>query len=178
PAFSALAISALALGIGANAAIFSVVNFVILRPLPYEEPSRLVWIWESNPQKGVERELASAADFTDWRNQNKSFLEIAAIGTGLPTVNTGDDPEQMLAGFVTANYFSVLGARPMMGRTFSPDEDQPGKDHVVVSSYEFWKSRLGSDPNAVGRTINLGGVPYSVIGVMPASFIDTRPDEY
>src|SRR5262245_16232447 len=178
PGFSALAITALALGIGANSAIFSVVNFVLLRPLPYEEPEKLVWIWDSNSQKGIERELISAADFTDWRNQNKSFLDMAAIGTGLPTVNTGDDPEQVLAGFVTTNYFSLLGAMPMMGRTFSQDEDQPGKDHVLVSSYGFWKSRLGSDPNAIGRGITLGAVPYYIVGVMPASFIDTRPDEY
>src|SRR5262249_31225782 len=161
-------ITALALGIGANTAIFSVVNFVLLRPLPYEEPARLVWIWDSNPQKGIEREPTSAADFTDWKNENKSFLDMAAIGTALPTVRPADDPERVLAGFVTANYFSLLGARPMMGRTFSPDEDQPGKDHVLVSSYGFWRSRLASDPNVIGRTINLGAVPYDIIGVMPA----------
>src|SRR5262245_49291202 len=178
PGFSAIAVAALALGIGASTAIFSVVNFVLLRPLPYEDPGKLVWIWESNPGQGIERGLASATDVADWAKQNTSFVDIAAMGTGLPTVNTGDDPEQVLAGFVTTNYFSLLGAMPMMGRTFSQDEDQPGKDHVLVSSYGFWKSRLGSDPNAVGRGITLGAVPYYIVGVMPASFIATRPDEY
>src|SRR5215471_3120102 len=178
PAFSGLAIAALALGIGANTAIFSVVSFVLLRPLPYEDPARLTCIWETNPGNGIERELASATDLADWRDQNKTFLDMAAIGTGLPTIDTGNGPEQVLAGSVTANYFSVLGAEPMLGRTFSADEDEPGKDHVLVSSYAFWVSRLGSDPNVVGRTISVGSAPYTVIGVMPRSFVDTRPDEY
>src|SRR5215472_6059496 len=178
PAFSGLAIAALALGIGANTAIFSVVSFVLLRPLPYENPARLTCIWETNPGKGSAHELASGANFLDWKDQSKSFLDMAAIEPGLPTVDTGNEPEQVLAGFVTANYFSVLGARPMLGRTFSADEDEPGKDHVLVSSYAFWVSRLGSDPNVVGRTISVGSAPYTVIGVMPLAFIDTRPDEY
>ena len=178
PAFSGLAIAALALGIGANTAIFSVVSFVLLRPLPYEDPGKLMWIWETNPGKGIARDLASGADFLDWKNQSKSFLDMAAIGIGLPTVNTGYDPEQVLAGFVTANYFSVLGARPMLGRTFSADEDEPGRDRVLVSSYAFWVSRLGSDPDVVGRTMSVGSFPYTVIGVMPRNFLDTRPDEY
>jgi putative ABC transport system permease protein len=93
-------------------------------------------------------------------------------------VNAGDDPEQVLAGFVSANYFLVLGARPMMGRTFAADEDQPGKNQLLVSSYAFWKTRLGGDPDAIGRTVSVGAIPYAVIGVMPSGFIDTRPDEY
>jgi putative ABC transport system permease protein len=178
PAFSAIAIATLALGIGANTALFSVVSFVMLRPLPYDDPARLMWIWETNPGKGIESGLASGADFLDWKSQSKSFVDMAAMGTGLPTVNTGDAPEQVLAGFVTGNYFSVLGARPMLGRTFSDDEDEPGKNHVLVSSYAFWTSRLGSNPNIVGRPIRVGDDPYTVIGVMPSGFIDTRPDEY
>jgi putative ABC transport system permease protein len=178
PAFSGLAIAALAVGIGANTAIFSAVSFVLLRPLPYEEPGKLIWIWETNPGKGIEHELASGADFQDWKEQSKSFLDMAAIGIGLPTINTGSDPEQVLAGYVTANYFSLLGARPMLGRTFSADADEPGKDRVLVSSYAFWVSRLGSDLDVVGRTITVGTAPYTIIGVMPRGFIDTRPDAY
>jgi putative ABC transport system permease protein len=178
PGFSVIAITALGLGIGTSTAIFSVVNFVLLKPLPYEDPAKLVWIWETNQEKGAERELASATDFIDWKNGTGTFDDVAAIGTGLPTVNTGDEPEQVLAGFVTANYFSLLGARPLIGRTFESDEDQPGKNHVLVSSYAFWKSRLGSDPKVIGRTMSVGPNPYTIIGVMPSGFIDTRPDEY
>jgi putative ABC transport system permease protein len=178
PAFSAIAIGTLALGIGANTALFSVVSFVLLRPLPYDDPGRLTCLWEANRGKGIERGLASGVDFLDWKSQNSCFVDMAAIGTGLPTVTTGDDAEQVLAGFVTANYFSVLGAKPMLGRTFSNDEEEPGKNHVLVSSYAFWTSRLGSDPNIVGRELKVGSDPYTVIGVMPSGFIDTRPDEY
>jgi putative ABC transport system permease protein len=178
PAFSAVAVTALALGIGASATIFSVADFVLLRPLPYQDPGKLVSISRTTSDNADEKQLVSTTDFIDWRDQNQSFLGMAGISTGLPTVNTGDYPEQVLACSVTANYFSLLGAQPAMGRTFSSDEGQPGRDHVLVASYAFWKSRLGADPGVLGWTITVGVIPYEVVGVMPPAFIDTRPDEY
>jgi putative ABC transport system permease protein len=178
PALSAVAVTALALGIGSTTAIFSVADFVLLRSLPYQDPGRLVSISRTSSETALEEHLVSATDFIDLRDQNQSFTEMAGVSTGLPTVNTGGDTEQVLACSVTANYFSLLGAQPAMGRTFSSDDDQPGRDHVLVASYAFWKSHLGADPDVVGRTITVGTAPYTIAGVMPRGFIDTRPDEY
>jgi putative ABC transport system permease protein len=172
PGFTAVAIAILALGIGANTAIFSVVNGVLLRPLPFKEPARLVRVWHVPPPAsfpGMTTFAVSAANFTDWENQNHVF-DGMAIYTYHGFATTGAKPEQVAAGAVSAGFFSTLGVPPMLGRVLSPDEDQVGHSHVVVLSYRFWQEHFGSNPDIVGHDINLDGEAYLVAGVMPASF--------
>ena len=172
PGFTAVAIAILALGIGANTAIFSVVNGVLLRPLPFKEPARLVRVWHVPPPAsfpGMTMFAVSAANFTDWGNQNHVF-DGMAIYTYHGFTTTGAKPEQVAAGAVSAGFFSTLGVQPMLGRALSPDEDQVGHSHVVVLSYRFWQEHFGSNPDIVGHDINLDGEGYLVAGVMPASF--------
>jgi len=172
PGFTAVAIAILALGIGANTAIFSVVNGVLLRPLPFKEPARLVRVWHVPPPAsfpGMTMFAVSAANFTDWENQNHVF-DGMAIYTYHGFTTTGAKPEQVAAGAVSAGFFSTLGVQPMLGRALSPDEDQVGHSHVVVLSYRFWQEHFGSNPDIVGHDINLDGEGYLVAGVMPASF--------
>ncbi|HEV2911858.1 MAG TPA: ABC transporter permease [Pyrinomonadaceae bacterium] len=171
PGFTITAVLALAIGIGANTAIFSVVNAVLLRPLPFTEPERLTMIWLRGPEgAGGDRVPLSVADFLDWRAQNQVFEKVAAYGTNLYNYTGGETPEQVRGVNATAEFFSILGAKPALGRTFLPDEDRADAAPVVVISHGFWQKRLGSDPQAVGRTITLNDKAYTIIGVMPASF--------
>ncbi len=173
--FTAIAILALALGIGANTAIFSVVNAVLLRPLPYSEPNRLVMVWQKGEKAaGGDRVPLSVADFLDWRGQKQAFEKIAAYGTNLFNYTGGQIPEQISGATVTADFFSTLGAAPAMGRTFLPEEDQPKANPVVVVSHEFWRKYLASNPQAVNQTINLNGASYTIVGVMPGNFAFPR----
>jgi len=172
PGFTAVAIAILALGIGANTAIFSVVNGVLLRPLPFKDPARLVRVWHVPPPAsfpGMTMFAVSAANFTDWENQNHVFDDMA-IYTYHGFTTTGAKPEQVAAGAVSAGFFPTLGVQPMLGRALSPDEDQVGHSHVVVLSYRFWQEHFGSNPEIVGHDITLDGEGYLVAGVMPASF--------
>ncbi|HYL98797.1 MAG TPA: ABC transporter permease, partial [Blastocatellia bacterium] len=172
PAFTIVAVLTLALGIGANAAIFSFVDGVLLKPLPYPDPDKILLIWEKPP--GGERNGVSTLNYLDWHNQNKVFQYTAAV-TGKPVSLSGTgQPERLNAQTVSASYFDILGIGAAVGRTFAPDEDQPGKDQVAVLSARTWKSRFGSDPNIIGRSITLDGRPYSVIGVMPAESVFDR----
>jgi putative ABC transport system permease protein len=173
PGFTAVAIAILALGIGANTAIFSVVNGVLLRPLPFQDPARLVRVWHVPPPAsfpGMTTFSVSAANYTDWANQNHAFDRMAIYSYHGFTVTGGDKPEQIDASAVSSGFFSTLGVTPMLGRALSPDEDQVGHSHVVVLSYRFWQERFGSNPGIVGHDINLDGQGYLVAGVMPASF--------
>jgi len=164
PGFAILAILALALGIGANTAIFSVVNSVLLRPLAYADPSRLVVILHEGKLP------VSPADYLDWRKQSRSFEQIAAAQSGGATL-TGDDRAEQVTGMqVSANLFETLGVPALRGRTFDAFEDQPASKHVVVLSYPLWRRRFGSDAGIVGRYIVLKGESYTVTGVMPESF--------
>ncbi|MGH9834747.1 MAG: ABC transporter permease [Blastocatellia bacterium] len=170
PAFTLIAVVTLALGIGGNTAIFTVVNAALLRSLPYQEPERLVYLRETTPQKSFPRREASYPDFLDWR-QNQSFSGMAAYaGGGGFTLMGGDGPERIMAGRVTGNFFSVLGVEPMLGRLFREDEDQPNAERVVALSYGFWQRRFGGDPKVVGQTLNLSGDAYTIIGVLPPAF--------
>jgi putative ABC transport system permease protein len=172
PGFTAVAVAILALGIGANTAIFSVVNGVLLRPLPFKDPARLVRVWHVPPPAsfpGMTMFAVSAANFTDWENQNHVFDDMA-IYTYHGFTTTGAKPEQVAAGAVSAGFFPTLGVQPMLGRALSPDEDQVGHSHVVVLSYRFWQEHFGSNPEIVGHDITLDGEGYLVAGVMPASF--------
>ncbi|HEV7514587.1 MAG TPA: ABC transporter permease [Candidatus Acidoferrum sp.] len=173
PGFTAAAIIVLALGIGANAAIFSVVNAVLLRPLPFHDPARLVQLWHVPPPKsfpGMTTFALSAANFIDWQRQNNVFDKMA-IYTGSSLNLTGrEQPEALQGAAVSAEFFSTLQVQPMLGRAFTPDEDQQGKNHVVILTYGLWKSRFAANPNIAGQSVNLDGQPYIVAGVMGPKF--------
>ena len=173
PAFSAAAIVVLALGIGANTAIFSVVNAVLLRPLPFDDPSRILQVWHVPPPKsfpGMTMFSVSPANYLDWRSQSSSFEQMAAYGFRAFTVGGKERPEAIQAGAVASDFFPLLRVRPLLGRAFRPDEDRPGEDHVVVLGYNFWRDHFASDPNIIGHNILLDGEANSVVGVMPEMF--------
>jgi putative ABC transport system permease protein len=169
PGFSAVVILILALGIGANTAIFSLVNAVLLRPLPYPEPDRLVMLWEGNLKEGG-KHLVSPADFFDLQKNTQSFEYLAALyppGFNLTGVN---EPERVSGARVSASIFATLGVKPFLGRTFNPEEDRPGTERTVILSHSLWQRRFGSDPLVVGKTATLSGNPYTIVGVLPAGF--------
>ena len=173
PGFTAVAAITLALGVGANTAIFSVVNAVMLRPLPYKDADRLVRLWESNHRIGRARSSVSAPNFLDWRTQVHAFASLAAISNagGSFATMSGDDAEIVRGATVTAEFLPVLGVMPALGRNFRPDEDRPGGDtRVTILSEGFWKRRFAADPSIIGRRIPLNGNNYSIVGVLPASF--------
>jgi len=167
PGFTAIALVALALGIGANTAIFSLVNAVVLQPLPYPEPERLVWVWGNFP--GGNRASVSPADYLDFRSQNKSFEQFAATVsiTSTTTLTGSGEPEPLNASVVTGNYFQALGVTPALGRGFSLDNEKPGNDQVAIISYELWQRRFAGNPGIVNQRINLDSKSFEVIGVMP-----------
>jgi predicted permease len=170
-AFAAVAILTLALGIGANTAIFSLVNSVLLRPLPYRSAERLVVLWGNVKRVRVERRGASYRDYRDWRDQSRSFDGMAAFDESPFALSGAGTPERITGELVSHWYFSLLGMQASLGRTFRPEEDQaPQRDAVVVLSDGAWRRRFGGDPNIVGRTIQLDGRAYTIIGVGPAGF--------
>jgi putative ABC transport system permease protein len=167
PGFTTVAAVTLAVGIGATTAIFSIVHAVVLRPLPFPEPERLVRIYSS--RRGTEGS-ASAANFLAWRERSRSFTRIAPVEYRNFTLVTGDrPPEQVTGSRVSSDFFSLLGITTRLGRAFTPDEDQPGRDNVIVLSERFWRSRFNGDSSIVGRTIRLNGIETVVIGVVPTS---------
>ena len=167
PGFTIIALLTLALGIGANTAIFSFVNGVLLKPLPYRDPHGIVMVWEKPP--GGDRNGISTLNFLDWKNQNTVFEHMAAINFGGNVTLTGaGQPEELQGVRVSASYFDIFGVQAVFGRTFAPDEDQLGKSQVVILSHRLWENRFGADPSIVGRTLTLSGKPCTVVGVMPA----------
>lgn len=170
PAFTIIAVIALALGIGANTAIFSVVNTVLLRPLPYKDPERLVMVWEDATKQGYPRDTPATGNFVDWRDQNQVFEGMAAISDDSFNLTGAGEPERLEGRRVSANLFSLLGVEPQLGRVFTPTEDQPGSQRVVLLSYPLWQRRFGGDPNIVGRSLTFNGDSHIVVGVMPARF--------
>src|SRR4051812_31896918 len=177
PAFSLIAIFALALGIGANTAIFSVVNAVLLQPLPYRAPNELVWLWGTNPLNDIPKESASYPDFNDWRQQAQSFQTMAGFAKSSPIL-TGDggEPERLPGAVVLGDFFTVLGVEPALGRKFLPDENEQGKNRVVILSHNLWQRRFGGDPKVVGQQISVNGNPNTIVGVLPAGFQDPIPN--
>jgi putative ABC transport system permease protein len=171
PGFTVVAVLTLALGIGVNVAIFSVVNTVLLKPLPYPDPDRIVAFMNISPQG--EGQYASATKFNAWREQSNVFQDVSAYRFGLVNIGGGSYPEQIHSGVVTADFFRLFGVPVAQGRTFGTEEDRPGGGHVAVISDGMWKRQFGSDPQIVGKTISLDGEPYDVIGVLGANF-DTR----
>jgi putative ABC transport system permease protein len=168
PGFTLIAVITLALGIGANAAIFSVVNATLLRPLPYKESDRLVWLYSVYPQ--IKGDSHSPADFLDYQAQNRSFEQMAAFRTLSFTLTGEDRPERIDGRIVTANYFSLLGVEPGWGRNFTPKDGEAGAGRVILLSYNFWQRRFNGDPKAIGRALTLNGESATVIGVMPPAF--------
>ena len=160
PGFAAVAVITLALGIGFNTAIFSVVNAVLLRPLAFADASRLVRIWHVPPPTsfpGMTTFPVSAANYLDWEHQNQVFDHMAIYSYRSFIVTGGDKPEQLDARAVSSDFFATLGVRPQLGRVLSPDEDQPGRAHVVVLSHRLWQDHFGANPGIVGRDISLDG---------------------
>src|SRR6267142_2765490 len=167
PGFTAVAVLTLALGIGANTAIFSLVNGVLLRPLPYRNPNRLTMVWEKS--RDGSRENVGYATYLDWKSQNKSFEEIAIYSSWQPVLQVGE-PEQLNGLRVTSNYFRTLGIRPEIGRDFLPEEDAPTGNKVVMLSHSLWQRKFNSESNIVGKPINMNATQYIVAAVLPARY--------
>src|SRR4051812_45656667 len=166
PAFTIVAVIALALGIGANSAIFSVVNAVLLRPLPFKHPEQLVMVWENAAHLGFPRNTPSPANFLDWQKQAQSFTGMAAMAERSFNLTGAGEPERLEGRRVSANLFDLLGVPPLLGRAFVPADDNPGS-HVALLSYSLWERRFGSDQSVIGRAVTLNGESYTVVGVMP-----------
>ncbi|HEX3877047.1 MAG TPA: ABC transporter permease, partial [Bryobacteraceae bacterium] len=163
PAFTATAVAALALGIGANTAIFSVVNTVLLKPLPYPDADRIVVLMNTSPTGSGQG--ASVPKFNIWRQQTQALEDVSAYDTNGPGLNLSgsDHPEQIKGMHVSQPFFHLFGARTLLGRTFTAEEDRPRGGHVAVLSYGLWQRRYGSDPSIVGRTIALGGEAVTIV---------------
>ncbi|MGH9663835.1 MAG: ABC transporter permease, partial [Bryobacteraceae bacterium] len=165
PGFTAVALATLAIGIGANTAIFSFVDGVLLKPLPYAEPDRIMRVLEKPPGGG--RNGISTLNYLDWQKQNTVFDYMAAQTGGSVTLTGINDPVQLRGTRVSPHYFDIYGMKAVLGRTFAPDEDQPGKNHVAVLSHALWESQFGSDPAVIGRSVLLDGERNTIIGVLP-----------
>jgi predicted permease len=170
PGFTAVAVLTLALGIGANTAIFSVVDAILLRPLPYPEPDRLVRIWEASAKFDSPRNVVNPLNFLDWRDHSQSFESMAAISGLMTNLSFQGQPVAVQGMQVTPEFFSTLRVPPLLGRTFIADDGIPGHDHVVILSYDLWQRRYGAEPKIIGVKIDVDAVPYAVVGVMPRGF--------
>ena len=173
PAVSAVAVVTLALGIGANTATFSIVNAVMLRPLPYQNPDRLVSLWTNVPEHG--RWPITPGNFLDWKNQNTVFENMAVFGPSTVTLTGDGEPVQMMGANASAGYFAVVGVEPMIGRLFHPEEYEPGKNQLVILGNAFWQSHYGGDRTIIDKTITLDGRSFTVAGVMPPGIYPVWP---
>jgi putative ABC transport system permease protein len=170
PGFALIAVLTLALGIGANTAIFSVINAVLLRPLSFYQPERLMIVWEEASLAGFPRNTPAPANYADWKSLNHSFEDMAAVALRSVNLTADGEPENVSSFAVTANLFSLLGVQPLVGRTFLSEEDRPEGNKVVILAYSLWQSRYGADRGILGRDILLNGEKHTVVGVMPAGF--------
>jgi putative ABC transport system permease protein len=187
PVFTCAAVATLALGIGANTTIFSLVQTMLLEPLPYQDPDRVVMVWEDRTAAGFPRNTPAPANYRDWRTMNRSFTDMAATAFAFANLTGDSGPELVVGRRVTPNFFSVLGVQPVLGRTFTSADDTIGV-RVVVISHALWQRRYGGDPGIVGRTISMTGqgsggtasdVKHEVVGVAPPSFVFlSRDDDY
>ena len=178
PGFTIVAALALALGIGANSAIFSIINAIVLKPLPFDDLDRIVAVWEKAPGPGAERNSASVANYLDWREQSNSFENLAIYMYWSANLSGIDTPERVRGYQVSPNLLDALGVKVALGRNFLPDEDQPGKDNVVILTHGLWQRSFGGDSNIVGRTANVNGVARTIIGVMPPEDRVCTPDYF
>ena len=170
PGFTLIATLTLALGIGATTAMFSVVNGVLLRRLSYGDEARVVVLWQNNLKNGVEREETSPANFFDWRDRAQSLDIVSAAEPFALNLSGTGEPETFRSWIVTAGFFDALKVTPLYGRTFLPEEYEPGKGQVIVIGYGLWQRRFGGDPNLVGRQLTLNGQPHTVVGILPPDF--------
>src|SRR5580704_14901299 len=170
--FTALAVLTLAIGIGANTAIFGLANAAFFRPLPYPDAERLAFLWQNNQRTGETEGLVSYPNFYDWRSQSHSFADMAFFMSGKSILSTAGDPEFTPSALVSVNFFSVLGVNPAMGRSFTPDEQIPGHANVAVISNHLWRTKFEADPQVLRRAIGHGDDSRgdTIIGVMPAGF--------
>lgn len=171
PGFTVVAVIVLALGIGANTAIFSVVNAVLLKPLPFQDPDSLVVVWENNVSRNRPRNVASPANYLDWKSQNGVFTDMTAIAGWSVNLTGSGDPEELLGQAVTRNHFSILGVNPMLGRDFTEDEGNRGGPPAVILSHRLWQRRFGGDRSILNRQIVLNNTSTTVVGVMPPNLI-------
>src|SRR5438034_995173 len=169
PGFTAVAVTTLALGIGANAAMISVVNAVLLRPLPYQNPGRLAVLWTDNLKQNLHQERTSYPNFEDWRKHSRAFEGMAFSSAFTVNLSAGDEPERVIAGRASANLFPVMGVKPILGRAFSSEEEERG-ERVVLLSYGLWQRRFGSSQDVLGKSLEIDGAAAVIIGVMPATF--------
>jgi putative ABC transport system permease protein len=175
PGFTVVALLALALGIGANAAIFSVVNAVLLKPLPYKDPDRLVMLWHNYSQMNLPKASLSVPSYVEYRDHVQAFEQVA-VGTNWSANLTGaGEPERIQGARVTANFLATLGVKPAKGRAFLDEEDRPGGDRVVVVSHGLWQRRFGADPALVGKTLAFNGENHTVVGILPPGFAFLQP---
>jgi len=173
PGFTAIVVVILAVGIGANTAIFSVINAVMLKPLPYDEPDRIVRIWEQKKQQGIDRIGSSHVNLIFWRKHNGVFECIAGMQNRRAYITGLDKSCHVKAAAVSSCFFSLMGAQPILGRGFLPEEELPGNEYVTVLSHSFWRTRMGSDPEAIGKSLTLDGNGYTIVGVMGPHFRDS-----
>lgn len=170
PGFTLIAVVMLSLGIGANTAIFSIVNAVLLRPLPYYEPERLMLVKESLPKVGWNLMSAAPAEFLDYQAGNEVFSDIAGFTAQRLNLTGQGEPQRVEIARVSPSLFPLLGARPLQGRTFLPEEDQTGRNDVVILSHDFWQRYFGADPAVMGKVVRLDDRPFTIVGVMPPRF--------
>ncbi|MCI0347948.1 MAG: ABC transporter permease [Acidobacteriales bacterium] len=185
PGFTLIAVMTLALGIGANTAIFSVVNGVLMKSLPYHEPERIVLLWGDVPSRNEHRTQVSATDVADWRKQNTVFEEVATFSHWGATLSGEGEPERLSGMQVGDGYFSVMRGQPLLGRVFTPEEQVDGKDYVIVLGYGLWQSRFGGAREVIGKKVYFSARPYTIVGVMPEDFqplpanlVENRPQFY
>src|SRR5262245_27500707 len=169
PGFTAVIVLTLAIGIGANTAIFSVLHAVVLKPLPYPAPEQLVMLWEKD--RDGSRSNIGYPTFHDWRAQSRSFEAMAAMSSWTPTLSSDSgEPESLEGESVTADYFKAVGVRPFLGRDFRPEDDRPNQPRIAIISYGLWQRRFAGDLDLIGKPILLAGVERTVVGIMPADF--------
>src|SRR5215210_2040962 len=167
PGFTVVAVFVLALGIGANSVIFSVVNAVLLRPLPYADPDRLVIMWEKSATQDTS---VSYPNFIDWRDQNQVFKHVAAFRRDSFNLIGAGEPERLSGRMISSSFFSTLGVKPMRGRDFAAEEDRAGGNPVVILNYGFWQRRFGGAEDILGQSLSLNNQSYMVVGIMPADY--------
>ncbi|HEX6650944.1 MAG TPA: ABC transporter permease, partial [Pyrinomonadaceae bacterium] len=180
PVFTVVTVLSLALGIGANTAIFSVVNGLLLRPLPYAESEQLVDVWHTPPQQsfpGLDRFSVSPANYLDWKAQSTTFEQMAVYADTRFSLSTSNDPLSLIGAGVSSDFFSVLRSNAMQGRTFTPDDERPGRDQIVVIGHGLWQRAFGANPNIIGQTLTLNSRSFTVVGIMPAGFEFPREAE-